>query len=146
MAELAVRVIMVTEVTMPDDRPPITGAHFLLYSRDPKADRAFFRDVLAFRGVDAGDGWLIFALPPAEMGVHPSDSEFVQKHADHNLLGAVLYLMCTDLRSTVASLERRKVKCAPVADAEWGHFTIVELPSGGKIGLYQPNHPTAIAQ
>ena len=122
----------------------ITGAHFLLYSKEPEADRAFFRDVLEFRGVDAGGGWLIFALPPAEMGIHPSSSNSVQHHAGHHLLGAVLYLMCNDLRSVIRSLETKKVHCAPMAEAEWGIATSVRLPSGGEIGLYQPTHPTAI--
>ena len=72
----------------------IIGAHFLLYSRDADADRQFLHDVLGFRGVDAGDGWLIFALPPAEIAVHPASRNFVQRHAEHELLGAVLYLMC----------------------------------------------------
>jgi hypothetical protein len=129
---------------MPADGPSITGAHFLLYSRDPEADRAFLRDLLGLRSVDSGGGWLIFALPPAEMGVHPADASFVQRHGGEDLLGAVLYLMCADIRSTVASLERRQVKCAPIREAEWGPFTLIELPSGGKVGLYQPTHPTAI--
>jgi hypothetical protein len=122
----------------------ITGAHFLLYSKNPEADRAFFRDVLQFRAVDAGGGWLIFALPPAEMGVHPSSDNFVQAHAGHQLLGAVLYLMCDDLPSVMQSLQARNVRCSPVMTAEWGITTTVPLPSGGEIGLYQPKHPTAI--
>jgi hypothetical protein len=122
----------------------ITGAHFLLYSKNPEADRAFFRDVLEFRAVDAGGGWLIFALPPAEMGVHPSSDNFVQAHAGHQLLGAVLYLMCDDLPSVMQSLQARNVTCSPVMTAEWGITTTVPLPSGGEIGLYQPTHPTAI--
>jgi catechol 2,3-dioxygenase-like lactoylglutathione lyase family enzyme len=121
----------------------ITGAHFLLYNTDADADRAFFRDVLGFRAVDAGGGWLIFALPPAEMGVHPSEGEFVQRHAEHDLAGTVLYLMCDDLRSTVASLAAGGVRCMEVEEAEWGAKTTIRLPSGGEIGLYQPAHPTA---
>lgn len=123
----------------------INGAHFLLYSKDPEADRAFFRDILQFKSVDVGGGWLIFALPPTEMGVHPGDGEFVQGHADHQLLGAVLYLMCDDLRSTIRWLEVKKVKCSPIVEAEWGITTTVPLPSGGEIGLYQPKHVTAIS-
>jgi catechol 2,3-dioxygenase-like lactoylglutathione lyase family enzyme len=122
----------------------IRGAHFLLYSKNPEADRAFFRDVLGFRPVDAGGGWLIFALPPAEIAVHPSEGNFVQQHANHDLLGAVLYLMCDDLQSVVKSLEAKNVRYAPIAEAKWGNFTIIQLPSGGGIGLYQPTHPTAI--
>ena len=67
----------------------INGVHLLLYSRDPEADRAFFRDVLGFPSVDAGEGWLIFALPPAEIGIHPGDGKFVEHHADHELSGSV---------------------------------------------------------
>jgi len=83
--------------------PPImiTGVHLLLYSRDPEADRVFFRDVLGFQSVDAGEGWLIFALPPAEMGIHPGDGKFVEHHADHDLSGSVIYLMCDDLHATI---------------------------------------------
>jgi hypothetical protein len=122
----------------------ITGAHFLLYSTNPEADRAFFRDVLQLRSIDAGGGWPIFRLPPAEIAVHPADGRFVQRHADHDLSGTVLYLMCDDVHATVRSLEARQVECSPIAEAQWGLFTIVPLPSGGNIGLYQPTHPTAI--
>jgi hypothetical protein len=126
--------------------PTFSGAHFLIYSRDPDADRAFVRDVLGFRSVDAGHGWLIFALPPAELAVHPLEDgdEFAQKHADHEMLGVVLYLMCDDVHAVVKSLEARKVTCTPVGTAPWGLHTSVRLPSGGSIGLYQPTHPTAI--
>ena len=120
----------------------ITGAHFLIYSPDPESDRAFFRDVLQFPCVDAGGGWLIFALPPAELGVHPSDGVFMQRHADFDLLGAVLYLTCPDVHTEVQALRAKQVKCTPVSKAEWGLFTIIELPSGGRIGLYQPSHET----
>lgn len=123
----------------------INGVHFLLYSKEPEADRAFFQEVLGFRSVDAGHGWLIFQLPAAEMGVHPGSGEFVQMHADHPLLGAVLYLMCDDLRVTIRSLESKKVSCSEVIEADWGVTTTLKLPSGGSIGLYQPKHPTAIA-
>jgi catechol 2,3-dioxygenase-like lactoylglutathione lyase family enzyme len=122
----------------------ITGAHFLLYTADPEADRAFFRDVLGFRGVDAGGGWLIFALPPAELAVHPTDGNFVQRHAEADLLGAVLYLMCDDLQATVTALRTRQVSCAEIGRAEWGLYTSVRLPSGGRIGLYQPTHPSPL--
>ncbi|MGA8234499.1 MAG: VOC family protein [Candidatus Acidiferrales bacterium] len=121
----------------------ITGAHFLLYSKDPEADRVFFRDLLGFRAVDLGHGWLIFALPPAELAVHRSDANFVQKHADHDLLGAILYLMCDDLLPLVKSLEAKNVRCAPITEARWGMSTSIQLPSGGEIGLYQPTHLTA---
>jgi catechol 2,3-dioxygenase-like lactoylglutathione lyase family enzyme len=122
----------------------ITGAHLLLYSTNADADRAFFRDVLGFRFVDVGHNWLIFALPPAEMAVHPDSGEFVQAHADHKLAGAVLYLMCDDVRATMHSLAAKQVICSPTMEAEWGIATTVCLPSGAEIGLYQPTHPTAI--
>ncbi len=122
----------------------ITGVHFLLYSSNPEADRAFFRDVLGFRALDIGHGWLIFALPPAEMAVHPSDGEFVQQHAERKLAGVVLYLMCDDLRGYIESLKAKNVQCTAVKEAAWGIKTTVPLPSGSEIGLYQPLHPTAI--
>ncbi len=121
----------------------ITGAHWLMYSKDAEADRAFFRDVLGFRAVDAGEGWLIFVLPPSEMGVHPGDGKFALQHANHDLTGAVLYLICDDVRATVKSLEARNVPRAPIAEAAWGLYTILRLPSGGEIGLYQPTHARA---
>lgn len=122
----------------------IIGSHFLLYSKDPEADRAFFRDVLGFRYVDAGEGWLIFAMSPAEAGIHPLDGEFSQQHAGHKLLGAVLYLMCDDLRAQIASLKKKKIECSNVEMAPWGKVTTIPLPSGGRIGLYQPRHETAL--
>jgi len=121
-----------------------TGAHVLLYSHDPEADRAFFRDVLEFRAVDAGGGWLIFALPPAEAALHPADAGTGQLHAGHRLLGAVLYLMCDDLRAVVGRLEARNVRCTEIEEAPWGVRTTIPLPSGGEVGLYQPAHPTAL--
>ena len=123
----------------------IIGAHFLLYSKDPEADRAFFRDVLGFRSVDVGEGWLIFAMPPAEAGSHPAegDAEFSQQHAGHRLLGAVLYLMCDDLEAHMASLKTKNIHCTEVQTAGWGITTTIPLPSGGSIGLYQPRHATA---
>ena len=122
----------------------ITGAHFLLYSGDPEADRAFFRDVLGFRSVELGRGWLIFGLPPSELAVHPSSGDFAQRHAEHELAGVVLYLMCDDLPAMVASLKAKNVACTEIEEAEWGIKTTIPLPSGSEIGLYQPKHPTAI--
>ena len=121
----------------------INGAHFLLYSKDPEADRAFLRDVLGFRSVDAGRGWLIFALPPAEIAVHPSD-ERSPRNMDEGVAGSAFYLLCDDLKSTMRSLEGKKARFAPVQDAQWGIVTTFALPSGAKIGLYQPKHPTAV--
>ncbi len=122
----------------------INGAHFLLYSKDPDADRTFLRDVLEFRSVDAGGGWLIFALPPAEIAVHPIEDDAPPQNADGQVVGASLYLMCDDLDSTMKSLESRNVLCSEVNEAPWGIVTTFRLPSGGEIGLYQPTHPTAM--
>ena len=122
-----------------------TGAHFLLYSKNAEADRAFFRDVLNLRAVDVGGGWLIFAMPLAEAAIHPVEGQFSQQHAGHDLLGAVLYLMCDDLAAVMATLKARNVLCSEVQAAEWGQATTIPLPSGGRIGLYQPAHATAFA-
>ena len=122
----------------------INGAHFLFYSKDPDADRAFLRDILKFRSVDAGHGWLIFGMPPTEVAVHPTDNAFVQQHAEQSMMGAVLYLMCDDLAATMEDLKSRGVQCRSVEQAPWGSVTSFPLPSGGQIGLYQPRHPTAI--
>ena len=121
----------------------ISGAHFLIYSKDPDADRAFLRDVLEFESVDVGRGWLIFALPPAEIAVHPSEDEGPSR-ADDGVVGAALYLMCDDLRATMRQLQSRKVKFAAVSEQPWGILTTFLLPSGAEIGLYQPKHPTAL--
>jgi catechol 2,3-dioxygenase-like lactoylglutathione lyase family enzyme len=123
----------------------IIGAHVLLYSQDPEADRTFFRDVLGFPHVDVGHGWLIFKLPPAEAAVHPADDdETAQVHAGHRLLATVLYLMCDDLRAHVKLLASKSVGCTEIDEAPWGLKTTFKLPSGGEIGLYQPKHPTAL--
>jgi len=122
----------------------IFGAHFLIYSKDPEADRIFFRDVLRYPAVDAGGGWLIFKMPPAELAIHPGSGDFVQRHGEHAMLGTLLYLMCDDLRSEMKELAAKGVTCGEVAEADWGISTSVRLPSGGEIGLYQPAHPTAI--
>ena len=122
----------------------ITGAHVLIFSKDPEADRAFFRDVLKFPAVDAGEGWLIFALPPAEVAFHPANGESIRPRAGQDLAGAVLFLMCDDLSVLVRSLEAQGVRCGAISREAWGIKTTVRLPSGGEIGLYQPTHPTAI--
>ena len=120
----------------------VNGAHVLLYSKDPEADRTFFRDVLKFRSVDLGHGWLIFALPAAELAVHPGD--FAQTHSNHSVLGCVLYLMCDDVDATMQSMAERGAAHTEIEEAAWGRKTTVQLPSGGEIGLYQPTHETAI--
>ena len=122
----------------------INGAHFLMYSQDADADRTFLRDVLKFRAVDAGHGWLIFALPPAELGVHPTEAAVPKRHVEEDLLATVLYLMCDDLRSVMQTLAAQGVLCAEPEQAAWGLRTTIPLPSGGRIGLYQPRHPTAL--
>jgi len=113
----------------------ISGAHIILYSKNAEADRAFFRDVLGFKSVDAGHGWLIFALPPAEAAVHPSGET-----------GAVheLYFMCDDLQAEITSLASKGVACSTVQEQRWGSITKIQLPGGGEVGLYQPKHPTAL--
>jgi catechol 2,3-dioxygenase-like lactoylglutathione lyase family enzyme len=118
------------------------GTHLLLYSRDAEADRAFLRDVLEIPAVDAGEGWLIFALPPAEMGVHPGESEI--RHAESNLAGGTVYLMCRDLRATMDKLKAKGVQCGAVHEAGWGVVTSIPLPGGSSLGLYEPRHPLAI--
>ena len=122
----------------------INGVHVLVYTTDPEADRAFFRDVLQFPSVDVGRGWLIFALPPAEAAFHPVGDHADQQHAGHALVGAALYLMCEDLRATIASLAAKGVRCTAIDEAAWGTKTTIRLPSGGEIGLYQPSHATAL--
>jgi catechol 2,3-dioxygenase-like lactoylglutathione lyase family enzyme len=122
----------------------ITGTHILIYTSNPEADRAFFRDVLDFRAVEVGGGWLIFAMPPAEAAFHPSNGEFTQQHAGHDLLGAHVYLMCDNLRDTVKALAAKQVRCTEISEEAWGIKTTIALPSGGEIGLYQPTHQTAI--
>jgi catechol 2,3-dioxygenase-like lactoylglutathione lyase family enzyme len=122
----------------------LIGAHVLLYSNDPESDRAFFRDVLGFPSVDVGHGWLIFKLPPAEAAFHPTDgADREQSHGGRQLLGAVLYLMCDDLRAQIKLLEAKKISCTKIDQAPWGIKTTIKLPGGGEIGLYQPRHATA---
>lgn len=111
----------------------IIGAHVIVYSTDPEADRAFFRDVLGFDSVDAGEGWLIFALPPAEVAVHPSDRNDVHE----------LYLLSDGLDAEMTSLAKKGVECSEVQEQPWGSLTRFVLPGGGKNALYEPKHPTA---
>jgi hypothetical protein len=112
----------------------IKGAHVVVYSKDADADRAFFRDILKFPSTDAGHGWLIFAMPGAEVAFHPSE-----KNDAHEL-----YFMCDDLGAMMESLKKKKVACSPVHEERWGSVTRMKLPGGGEIGLYQPKHATAI--
>jgi hypothetical protein len=111
----------------------ISGAHMIIYSADAEADRVFFRDVLGFPSVDAGQAWLIFALPPAEIAFHPA-----AENGKHEI-----YLTCDDVGVAVQTLEKQKVHCDPVMDLGWGLLTHLSLPGGGRLGLYQPKHPGA---
>jgi hypothetical protein len=122
----------------------INGSHFLLYSKNPEADRAFLRDALEFRSVDAGRGWLIFALPPAEIAVHPMEEDAPPQNPEGQVVGASLYLLCDNLDATMKALESRNVLFSEVNEAPWGIVTTFRLPGGGEIGLYQPTHPTAL--
>lgn len=110
----------------------IIGAHVIIYSQDAEADRAFIRDVLGFPGVDAGGGWLIFQLPPAEVAVHPAEGP------SHEL-----YLMCDDIEQTLAELTAKGVKVSPAENTGWGIRASVTLPGGSDLAIYQPRHATA---
>jgi catechol 2,3-dioxygenase-like lactoylglutathione lyase family enzyme len=112
----------------------ISGAHMVIYSKDADADRAFFHNVLGFQSVDAGHGWLIFALPPGEAAFHPSE-----KNGPHEL-----YFLCDNLKSEMAALAKKGVACSEVHEERWGSITRIQLPGGGEIRLYQPKHPTAL--
>jgi len=124
--------------------PLVNGVHVLIYTTNPEADRMFFRDVLGFRFVDVGGGWLIFALPPAEAAFHPIGDTEGPRHSGHQLLGSAVYLMCDDLHATIASLASRDIRCTDVEEERWGIRTTIRLPSGGEVGLYQPTHETAL--
>jgi hypothetical protein len=108
----------------------ITGAHNIIYSRNPEADRAFLRDVLGFPSVDVGGGWLIFGLPPAEVAVHPSETNDLQE----------LWLMCDDLDAFLALMRKHDISCDPVQEQPYGCLTRLRLPGGGRLGVYQPRH------
>ena len=114
----------------------IFGAHVILYSKDAEADRAFLREVLGFSSVDAGHGWLIFALPPAEAAVHPAEQN--NRHE--------MYLMCDDLNAEIAALEKKGVSCSAVHQERWGSITQIQLPGGGALGLYPPRHPSPLTR
>ncbi len=113
----------------------INGAHVIIHSRDAEADRAFFRDVLHFPAIDAGHGWLIFALPPAELAMHPAEG-----NASHEL-----YLMCPDLDVVLSALQANHIRFDGPTEARWGTIVRIDLPSGSRVGLYQPKHPTALS-
>jgi catechol 2,3-dioxygenase-like lactoylglutathione lyase family enzyme len=112
----------------------INGAHIVIYTKDPEADRAFFRDVLKFSSVDAGHDWLIFAMPPLEAAFH--DSENNDQHE--------LYLMCDDIAATLEDLKSKNVTVSDVSERPWGKVATFTLPGGGKIGVYEPKHPSPL--
>jgi hypothetical protein len=115
----------------------IYGAHALLYSRAPAQTRAVLDLVLGTKTVDAGGGWLIFALPPSEIAVHPTDGA---PRTD-------LYLMCQDIEKTILELREKGVKFSkPIHDESWGRVTAIALPDGGELGLYQPRHASPVAR
>jgi predicted enzyme related to lactoylglutathione lyase len=115
----------------------ITGAHAIIFTRDPEGLRAFVHDVLGFSAVDTGGGWLIFALPPAELAAHPAQD------GDHH---HELYLMCDDIRATVNELRQKGVEFTrPISDEGWGLRTAFAVPGGGELALYEPRHPSPLA-
>jgi catechol 2,3-dioxygenase-like lactoylglutathione lyase family enzyme len=122
----------------------IFGSHVIIFADDAERARAFFRDVLGLPNVDAHDGWLIFKLPPAELGIHPAGS------ADEPDTGQAggrhqLYLMCDDIEATVADLRSKGVEfTAPVENQGFGLITSLRVPGAGELGLYQPRHPIAL--
>jgi catechol 2,3-dioxygenase-like lactoylglutathione lyase family enzyme len=120
----------------------INGAHVIVYSRDAEADRTFFKDVLEFQSVDAGRGWLIFALPPAEAAFHPQDSSGAA--GDETNPKHELFLMCDDIHAETARLREKGVTCSEVSEQRWGSLVSLTMPSGGTLQIYQPKHPTAI--
>lgn len=108
----------------------VIGAHSILYSKDAEADRAFLRDILKFPNVDVGHGWLIFGLPPSEIAIHPGEQGDTQE----------FYFMVDDLAAFIEGMDRLGRPCTPVSDQRWGSLTTLELPSGAKVGVYQPKH------
>ena len=108
----------------------IIGAHSIIYSAKPEADRAFFRDVLKFPSADAGQGWLIFGLPDSEVAVHPGEENDVHE----------FYLMCDDVDAFIKEMQSHNVTCSEVHAMPWGSLTQITLPGGGKLGVYQPRH------
>ena len=124
----------------------INGAHIVLYSKNPEADRAFFRDVLQFNSADAGHGWLIFALPPAEAAFHDLEKQRLEKDdaEPNDLAGKArheLFFMCDDVAATLHDLKKKNVPVSAVNEQRWGSLATLTLPGGGKVGIYQPKHP-----
>jgi len=113
----------------------INGIHALIYASDAARARGFFKDVLKLDSVNAGDGWLIFALPPAEVGFHPVMEGEGERHE--------MYFMCKNVEASIRQLAEKGVRCSPIMEAGWGRLTQFEVPGAGKFGLYQPLHPVA---
>ena len=107
----------------------INGAHAIIYSKKAEADRAFLRDALKLPHVDAGEGWLIFGLPPAEVAIHPGKNDVHE-----------LYFMCSDIEAFVREMKTRRVRCSEVLNRGWGLLCHITLPGGGKLGVYEPRH------
>ncbi len=112
----------------------ISGTHVIIYTKDAEADRAFFKDVLGFKHIDAHDGWLIFSLPPAELACHPYEKNNVHE----------LFFMCKDINAEINYLKSKNISCSELTEHDWGTLTKIKLPGGGEVGLYQPKHKTAI--
>lgn len=121
----------------------INGVHLLLASSNPEADRAFFREILGFPHVDVGEGWLIFALPPAEAGIHPAEKNLTILHAGQHLAAATVYLMCDNLQETLNSLAAKGILHTEIQEQGWGIASSIPLPGGAHLGLYEPHHPVA---
>jgi catechol 2,3-dioxygenase-like lactoylglutathione lyase family enzyme len=119
----------------------INGAHVVLFTRNAEADRAFFRDVLKFPSVDAGHGWLIFALPPAEAAFHDHEQQDHEQNDANENARHELYLMCDDIAATLRDLKSKKVRVSDVNEQRWGSLASLTLPGGSKLGIYQPKHP-----
>jgi hypothetical protein len=109
----------------------VTGVHIVIYSKDAEVDRRFFKDILCFPSVDAGHGWLIFAVPAAEVAFHPHDEN--NKHE--------MYFVCEDIKSQIVALQTKGVQTDKISEEQWGTRTTITLPGGGTVGLYEPKHP-----
>ena len=108
----------------------INGIHFIIYSKDAEADKAFFKNIMKLTNVDVGHGWLIFGLPPAELAIHPASTNNHQE----------MYLMCDDIVDFVEKMSKHKIKCSKIQQQGWGQMVQITLPGGGKLGIYQPRH------
>jgi catechol 2,3-dioxygenase-like lactoylglutathione lyase family enzyme len=113
----------------------IIGAHIVLYTKDPEADRAFFRDLLQLPSVDAGHGWLIFALPAAEAAFHSLENNSAESNDRHEL-----FFMCNDIAATLRDLKNKNVPVSAMSEQRWGSLATLTLPSGGRVSIYQPKH------